>query len=301
MHPQVKILVRVYLNGTASRNANNRPPNSTPVAPRNSHLTKSQRKSHSSFTPAKVSYDFSSFASDFTSSNSLFDIIDVGYGKERADDKIRENFNLYISNPLCHAVFLACCTDNGFARMLSPYQYNREAYEKIVLVSAGYVEREIGELGFRDVQWDAVFKQQPAPVSPSIAQMRVREQKKAKERTRTAIGLEAEKEKERASNEVSAAEEVEGERQEITPQNSEAQVALKQGPNAMQRVEEGSKDAAQTMNRSINGAYQRHETVLGSKTRLGVRMMSSPVVTLAVPRADTTDNEDEREWEDDVD
>jgi hypothetical protein len=249
----------------------------------------------------KVSYDFSSFASDFTSSNPLFDIVDVGYGKERADEKIRENFNLYISNPLCHAVFLACCTDNGFARMLSPYQYNREAYEKIVLVSVGYVEREIGELGFRDVQWDAVFKQQSAPVSPSVAQMRVREQKKAKERTRTAIGLEAEKEKEMASSQVSSAGEVQGERQDIVTQISEEQVLSKNGQETIHWVGEGSKDMSQTPDRSMNSAQQRHETGLGSKPRLGVRMMSSPVVTQAVPKPDTPEEEDQREWDDDVD
>jgi hypothetical protein len=32
-----------------------------------------------------------------------------------------------------------------------------------------------------------------------------------------------------------------------------------------------------------------------------VRMMSSPVVTLAVPKLDTPEDEDQREWEDDVD
>ena len=76
-----------------------------------------------------------------------------------------ENFNLLLSNPACHRVFLATCTDNGFARILQQYQYHPAAYEKIVLISPGYVESEIARLGFRSVVWPSVFlKKQPPKV-----------------------------------------------------------------------------------------------------------------------------------------
>ncbi len=47
--------------------------------------------------------------------------------------------------------------------MLEQYQYHTAAYEKIVLVSLGYVESEIARLGFRVVVWPSVFvKKEPA-------------------------------------------------------------------------------------------------------------------------------------------
>jgi hypothetical protein len=78
-----------------------------------------------------------------------------------------ENFHLLLSNPHCHRIFLAACTDNGFARMLEQYQYHTAAYEKIVLVSPGYVESEIAKLGFREVKWPSVFLKKE-PSNPSV-------------------------------------------------------------------------------------------------------------------------------------
>lgn len=68
-----------------------------------------------------------------------------------------ENFHLYLSTPNCHAVFVAACLDNGFARMLEQYSNHPLAHEKIVLVTPGYMGLEIQRLGFKQVTWSNVF------------------------------------------------------------------------------------------------------------------------------------------------
>jgi hypothetical protein len=79
------------------------------------------------------------FMIQFSEAHPLFDFLDCGSGKERADTKIRHNFELFIDNPYCRAMFLAVCYDGGFVRMLEPYHHSQDAVTKIVLVKAGQV------------------------------------------------------------------------------------------------------------------------------------------------------------------
>lgn len=44
----------------------------------------------------------------------LFNIIDVGNGKERADHKLREMLRLYVPIAQCKHIFFAPCHDNGY-------------------------------------------------------------------------------------------------------------------------------------------------------------------------------------------
>lgn len=80
---------------------------------------------------------------------------------------------MFLSNPACHAVFVAACRDNGFARMLEPYRYHQGARHKIKLIGSGYVGKEIAELGFETVDWDSVFerKQPPIEIRNKMAQI----------------------------------------------------------------------------------------------------------------------------------
>ena len=86
------------------------------------------------------------FMIQFSETHPLFDFLDCGSGRERADSKIKQNFELFIDNPYCRAMFLAVCYDGGFVRMLEPYQYADDAVTKVVLIKAGQVA-----LGFTSV------------------------------------------------------------------------------------------------------------------------------------------------------
>ncbi|KAK5513699.1 hypothetical protein LTR07_008416 [Exophiala xenobiotica] len=108
------------------------------------------------------------FAVQFTERVPLFDYFDAGRGKERADDKIRENFHLFLSTPNCHAVFVAACTDNGFARMLEQYGDHPFANQKIILVSPGYTALEFERFHFKHVEWPTVFAARTMPRETAI-------------------------------------------------------------------------------------------------------------------------------------
>lgn len=112
-------------------------------------------------------HDPVAFRQEFTQSFSLFDYFDAGRGKERVDRKLQETFELFISNPMCQHVFLATCTDNGFARMLEPLRFT-EARSRVTLISPGYVEREIAKLDLETIMWPTVFASQKRPYDQVI-------------------------------------------------------------------------------------------------------------------------------------
>lgn len=108
------------------------------------------------------------FVESFTESTPLFDYIHAGRGKERVDEKIKENFHLHISDPYCHTIFLALTHDNGFARLLEQHVCDPGARQKIVLVSSGRVASEIARLDLTVVEWPLVF----APQRPDLGDIK---------------------------------------------------------------------------------------------------------------------------------
>lgn len=100
----------------------------------------------------------------------LVDFVDVGAGKEEADNKIREVLASNIANPQCEQVLLACCHDAGYAPALRQYAANPSHSKRVCLVSAGAVRAEVANLGFcvtnifeplfwREVMWNRVHQQ----------------------------------------------------------------------------------------------------------------------------------------------
>jgi hypothetical protein len=80
---------------------------------------------------------------------------------------LTENFELFLSDPQCRHIYLAACTDNGFARMLEPYQAH-PARKRITLVSAGALVRSIANLRLNAVEWAEVFERRRRPGPPPL-------------------------------------------------------------------------------------------------------------------------------------
>ncbi|KAL2063045.1 hypothetical protein VTL71DRAFT_6117 [Oculimacula yallundae] len=91
----------------------------------------------------------SRFWSGFSRSSALVDFVDVGWGKEEADSKLREVLACYINNPLCIHVMLLCCHDAGYVPVLRPYSVKPTLCQKITLVSTGGIYHSMAALGFR--------------------------------------------------------------------------------------------------------------------------------------------------------
>jgi hypothetical protein len=100
------------------------------------------------------------FMIQFSETHPLFDFLDCGSGRERADSKIKQNFELFIDNPYCRAMFLAVCYDGGFVRMLEPYQYSDDAVTKVVLIKAGQVAPGFTAVPlFKFTEFKSVFRE----------------------------------------------------------------------------------------------------------------------------------------------
>ncbi|SPO05496.1 uncharacterized protein DNG_08183 [Cephalotrichum gorgonifer] len=118
--------------------------------------------------------DLYAFGRSFASSQPLFSFIDVGYGKEQADHKIRENLRFMIRIGQCKHVFFGPCHDNGYLPVLSEYKRNESFASRFSLISGTAPEPGFRQLGFAIEKYDDIFRttnlvapaQAPQPPSP---------------------------------------------------------------------------------------------------------------------------------------
>ncbi|KAK3679988.1 hypothetical protein LTR78_000365 [Recurvomyces mirabilis] len=132
--PDVKVVVRVYLNLKG--------------------LGEACAKAGLISSPAVLE----EFARGFTRGKTMFDVVDVGYGKDRADVKIAENFKLFLHDYHCRQIVLGCSHDNGFARLLEQYTESQEAQMRVTLMKGVPFEKELTVLPFRTVKFDRIFR-----------------------------------------------------------------------------------------------------------------------------------------------
>ncbi|KAK4134662.1 hypothetical protein BT67DRAFT_441826, partial [Trichocladium antarcticum] len=111
---------------------------------------------------AKESQQFlASFTSGFSQADDMFDFVLVGAGKDRADHKLTGVFRQFVESPSCQHVFLACCHDNGYVRMLEKYVHNPEVVSKVTMVKSSQTGSEFGGLPFRSMTMGSVFNSRP--------------------------------------------------------------------------------------------------------------------------------------------
>ncbi|KAL8665392.1 MAG: hypothetical protein Q9202_002285 [Teloschistes flavicans] len=103
------------------------------------------------------------FASGFTGRQPLFDFVDVGDGKEKADQKIKDVFSFHIASSRCKHVLLGISHDSGYVPFLSGFAGDVSFRDRITLLHGYQVSPAIQTLGFpRTVNFTSVFA--PAPV-----------------------------------------------------------------------------------------------------------------------------------------
>ncbi|KAL9113096.1 MAG: hypothetical protein Q9227_002708 [Pyrenula ochraceoflavens] len=101
------------------------------------------------------------FVRGFNESKALFDFIDVGVGKDRADGKITELFKHHLDDCHCHQIFLGGSHDNGYARILEESLSREDHQEKVTLLEGVPFERELKELTryFQRAKFPTVFRE----------------------------------------------------------------------------------------------------------------------------------------------
>lgn len=128
---------------------------------------------------------FEDFVRGFTRGKVLFDFVDVGAGKDRADEKIigecipaiawlraplsfhplthrliipTESLKLFSQDSHCYRLFFGCSHDNGYARVLEEYLDNEEFQDKVILVEGVPFEKELACLLYKTVKFPGLFR-----------------------------------------------------------------------------------------------------------------------------------------------
>ncbi|KAL1607254.1 hypothetical protein SLS59_002217 [Nothophoma quercina] len=110
--------------------------------------------------------DLRAFAQRFSVNQSLFSIIDVGQGKERADHKIKEMLRTFSDNPTCRHIIFGGCHDAGYLLNLDQFKHNEAKAGRITLLETTPAYRGFGELhNFKRAKFDDVFRSDPLPES----------------------------------------------------------------------------------------------------------------------------------------
>ncbi|KAF1834674.1 hypothetical protein BDW02DRAFT_323474 [Decorospora gaudefroyi] len=101
---------------------------------------------------------FEDFVRGFTRGKTLFDFIDVGAGKDRADEKIIESFKLYSRDYHCRRLLFGCSHDNGYARALEECSDRAELVNKVVLLEGVPFEKELVPLPYGTKKFPGLFR-----------------------------------------------------------------------------------------------------------------------------------------------
>lgn len=115
--------------------------------------------------------ELSAFGRAFGLAHPLFNFIDVGSGKERADHKIRETMRLFLPMSQCKHIFFGPCHDNGYLPVLEPFKRDRTTSSRITLVETTPAEPGFGALGFNRVKFPKVFRDTHLPSRSLTAPM----------------------------------------------------------------------------------------------------------------------------------
>lgn len=115
--------------------------------------------------------ELAAFGRSFGLAQPLFNFIDVGSGKERADHKIRETLRLFLPIPQCKHIFFGPCHDNGYLPVLEPFKRDPATSSRITLVETTPPEPGFIALGFPRVKFPKVFRDTNLPNRPSPSAM----------------------------------------------------------------------------------------------------------------------------------
>ncbi|KAK0711983.1 hypothetical protein B0H67DRAFT_491713 [Lasiosphaeris hirsuta] len=99
------------------------------------------------------------FARGFCRAQPFFTVVDVGYGKEQADNKVRKVFELMEKNLQCRMLILGGCHDNGYATFLESFRNNH----KVVLLETTPAAADFRKLSFPRLSLPTVFRSEPLP------------------------------------------------------------------------------------------------------------------------------------------
>ncbi|KAJ4306696.1 hypothetical protein N0V88_000060 [Collariella sp. IMI 366227] len=119
--------------------------------------------------------DLKDFTLGFTQAKASFDFIDVGRGKERADNKIKETTKWHLRNADCKQVILGISHDAGYAPFLDELFQDASLRTRITVLEGIATVREMATTGVNILNLNGtLFRSEnlidrvPEPISPPV-------------------------------------------------------------------------------------------------------------------------------------
>ncbi|UZP40927.1 hypothetical protein NXS19_008743 [Fusarium pseudograminearum] len=101
---------------------------------------------------------FRDFTQGFTQAKASFDFLDVGFGKERADAKIRETARWHLGNQNCKHILLGIGHDSGYAPFLEEVVHDDDTRHCVSLIKGPPLVRELDRLQMNIIEFDDIFR-----------------------------------------------------------------------------------------------------------------------------------------------
>lgn len=101
---------------------------------------------------------FRDFTLGFTQAKASFDFIDVGFGKERADAKIRETARWHLGNQNCKHILLGIGHDSGYAPFLEEIVHDEDSRRCVSLIKGPPLARELDSLQMNVIDFNDIFR-----------------------------------------------------------------------------------------------------------------------------------------------
>lgn len=102
--------------------------------------------------------DVRDFMLGFTQAKASFDFVDVGYGKERADSKIKEATRWNLRNYNCKQILLGVSHDAGYAPFLDEVLRDESTRKRISVLEGYPTVRDIASTGVNITNMDHLFR-----------------------------------------------------------------------------------------------------------------------------------------------
>ncbi|KAF2432035.1 hypothetical protein EJ08DRAFT_609735 [Tothia fuscella] len=119
--------------------------------------------------------DMHNFVRAFNTSQPLFNFVDVGSGKEKADHKIREMFRIQLSNKQCKHIIFGGCHDNGYLTILEQYRHDNDTSSRISLLETIPAQAGFYALNIKMSRFPSVFRAESLDKSLVIAMPQLRQ------------------------------------------------------------------------------------------------------------------------------
>ncbi|KAG7285475.1 hypothetical protein NEMBOFW57_010103 [Staphylotrichum longicolle] len=126
--------------------------------------------------------DLKDFSLGFTQAKASFDFVDVGHGKERADNKIKESTKWHLRNTNCKQVILGISHDAGYAPFLDELFQDASLQLRVTVLEGIPTVRELKATGVNILNLnDRLFRSEklveralPEPLIPAPATFEVK-------------------------------------------------------------------------------------------------------------------------------